>query len=164
MILKHDTFSHVSITGNRTPFASSMTDTAPWQTDQANSILQLRLAVKLQQRDIIVECLTVVIVVDVRRCDAQGLSAGASVFTSKIMIAHPHVDRIARPDNAANECFFTFWYLRFSRCEKILNMALEEFVSSISIHCIRKKKPYVMLSCCIHHFQQECDEYILLTS
>lgn len=80
-----------------------MADAARRQADQADPILQLRLAVKLQQRDIIVECLAVVIVVDVCRCDAQRLSAGTSVFTGEIVVAHPHVNRVAGPDDAANE-------------------------------------------------------------
>lgn len=58
---------------------------------------------KLQQSDIVIERLAVMIVVNVRRRDAQGLSAGASVFTSEIVIAHPHVDRVAGPHDAGNE-------------------------------------------------------------
>lgn len=97
------TLSHVAITSNRAPFASGMTDTSRRQANQTNSVFQLRLAVKLQQSDIVVERLAIVIVVDVRRRDAQGLSARTSVLTSEIVIAHSHVDRVSGPHDAGNE-------------------------------------------------------------
>lgn len=64
------TFSHVSITGHCASLPSCVTDTSRRQADQAHSIFQFRLTMKLEQRDIVVERLTVVIVMDICGCDA----------------------------------------------------------------------------------------------
>lgn len=63
---------------------------------------------KFQKSDIVIERLAVMIVMDIRRRNAQGLSTWASVFTSEIVITHPHVDCVAGPHDAGNERLFIF--------------------------------------------------------
>ena len=44
-----------------------------WETDEAHPLLEVGLAVELQQRDVVVQRLAVVVVVDVGRGHPQGL-------------------------------------------------------------------------------------------
>lgn len=98
-----------------------MTDTPRRQANQTNPVFQLRLTMKFQQSDIVIKSLTVVIVMDVCSCDAQSLSARASVLTSEIVIAHSHIDRVAGPHDAGNERFSQFpRFLKFVRGRKHL--------------------------------------------
>jgi len=72
------------------------------QAHQAHAVLELGLPVQLEQRDVVVQRLRVVIVVDVRGGHAQRLGARASVFPGQVVVAHAHVDGVPGPDDAAN--------------------------------------------------------------
>lgn len=79
-----------------------MADAPGRQAHQTDAVAQLRLAVQLQQRNVIVQRLAVVIVMDVRGGHAQRLRARATELARQIVVADAHVDRIAGPDDAAN--------------------------------------------------------------
>lgn len=56
---------------------------------------------QLQQGDVVVQRLRVVVVVYVRGGHAQRLRARAPVLPGQVVVAHPHVDRVAGPHYAA---------------------------------------------------------------
>lgn len=95
------TFAHVAVTGDRAAFAGGVTDAARRQAHQADALFQLGLAVQLEQCNVVIQRLAVVIVMDVGGGNAQCLSAGAAVLPGQIVVAHPHVNCIARPNYAA---------------------------------------------------------------
>lgn len=97
------TLAHVAVTGDRATFSGRVTDSPCRQTNQTDAIPQLRLAVQLEQRDIIVQRLAVVIVVNVCGGHTQCLGSGTAVLAGQIVIAHAHIDRIAGTHNAAEE-------------------------------------------------------------
>lgn len=55
---------------------------------------------QLQQCNIVVQCLTVVIVMDVSCGNSQRLCPWAAEFASQIVITYPNVYCITRPNNA----------------------------------------------------------------
>lgn len=97
------TFAHVAVAGDRAALAGRMADAARRQTDQTDAIPQLRLAVQLEQRNVIVQRLAVVIVVYIGRGHAQRLGAGTAIFTGQIIVTHAHIDGIAGAHNAAEQ-------------------------------------------------------------
>lgn len=91
------TFSHVAVAGDSAALAGRLTNTARWQAHETYSVAQLRLAVQLEQRYVIVQRLTVVVVVDVGSGDPKRLRAGAPVLARQVVITHSHVDSVSRP-------------------------------------------------------------------
>ena len=70
------------------------------QTREADSLLQVGLAVQLEESDVVVQRLAVVVVVDVGGGHPEGLSPRRAVPLSEVVVAHPHVDGITSSDNA----------------------------------------------------------------
>lgn len=93
--------AHVPVTGDGASFAGRVVDAARGQAHQAHAVLELGLTVQLEQRDIVVQRLRVVVVVDVRGGHAQRLRARAAVLTGQVVVANAHVDRVAGPHDAA---------------------------------------------------------------
>jgi len=77
-----------------------MANSSSRETHQAHSIPELRLAMELQQGNIVVQGLAVVVVMDVGGGHAQGLSPGTAVFPGQIVVAHTHIDGIPGSNNA----------------------------------------------------------------
>lgn len=77
-----------------------MADTPSWQADEADSLFELGLTVQLEQRDVVVEGVTIVVMMDVRRRDAQSLGARTAVLLRQVVVAHAHIDCIPRTDYA----------------------------------------------------------------
>ena len=81
---------------------------------------------------------------DVCRCDTQGLSTGASVFTSEIMITHSYIDCVAGPYDTGNECFFLFFQFSdsFRTCGR--QVTFTYFVTqcaAVRTHCVPISAP-----------------------
>lgn len=58
---------------------------------------------QLEQRNIIVECLAIVVVVDVRSGHSQRLRARRAVFTRQVVVANTYVDRVAGTNDTGNK-------------------------------------------------------------
>lgn len=95
------TFAHVPVASDRTALARRMTDTTCRQANQTDAISQLRLAVQLEQRNVIVQRLAIVVMVYISGGHAQRLGAGTAIFACQIVITHTYIDRIAGANNAA---------------------------------------------------------------
>lgn len=67
------------------------------------TFLKLSLAVQLQQRDIIVQRLAVVVVMDVGGGHTQGLRARGAVLARQVVVTHAHVYRVARANDAGRK-------------------------------------------------------------
>lgn len=74
-------FAHVSVSGDSATFASRMADAPRWQTNEAHTITQFSLSIQFQQRNIIVQRLAVVIVMNVCGGHAKCLCARTAEFT-----------------------------------------------------------------------------------
>ena len=59
------------------------------------------LSVQFEQRDVVVERLRVVVVVDVGGGDTQRLCALGAVLGGQVVVADPHVDGVTGPHDAA---------------------------------------------------------------
>lgn len=94
--------AHVPVPGDGAPFAGRVVDASGRQAHQAHAVLELGLPVQLQQRDVVVQRLRVMVVVYVRGGHAQRLRARAPVLPGQVVVAHAHVDGVARPHDAAN--------------------------------------------------------------
>ena len=70
------------------------------QTDEAHSLLEVGLAVELEQGDVVVQRLTVVVVVDVGGGHPQGLSPRGPVLLSQIVVTNADIDGVTSPDDA----------------------------------------------------------------
>jgi len=97
------TLAHVAVTGDRATFSRRMTDSTCWQTNQTDAIPQLRLSVQLEQRNIIVQGLTVVIVVNICGGYTKCLCSGTAVLAGQIVVSNTHIDGITGTHNAAKE-------------------------------------------------------------
>lgn len=95
-------FAHVPVPGDGAPFAGRVADAPGGQAHQAHAVLELGLPVQLQQRNVVVQRLRVVVVVDVRGGHAQRLRPRATVLPCQIVVAHAHVYRVARSHYAVN--------------------------------------------------------------
>ena len=119
------TFSHVSVSCDGAPLSRLLTRASGRQTNQTDALLEVGLAVQLQQGDVVVEGLRVVVVVDVGRGHAQRLSAGGTELLGQIVVAHADVNRVSGANDAANFIYFsmTSSYLlakvRHSCCAKL---------------------------------------------
>lgn len=80
-----------------------MVDAPGGQADQADPFLELSLPVQLQQRDVVVQRLAVVVVVDVGRGHSQCLGPGAAVLPRQVVVPDSHVDRVPGPHDAARK-------------------------------------------------------------
>lgn len=89
------TFAHVAVARNRTTLARRMANTTCWQANQTDAISQLRLAVQLEQRNVVVQRLAIVVVVYISGGHTQRLGARTAIFTCQIVVTHAHIDRIA---------------------------------------------------------------------
>ena len=85
-----------------------LASSASRQTDKANSFLQVGLTVKLEDGDVVVKGLGVVVVVDVGRRNAEGLSAGAAELLGKVVIAHSYVNCISSSDDTEKYKYLLF--------------------------------------------------------
>lgn len=70
------------------------------QTDEAHSLLEVGLAVELEQGDVVVQRLAVVVVVDVGGGHPQGLSPRGPVLLSQIVVTNADIDGVTSPDDA----------------------------------------------------------------
>ena len=70
------------------------------QTREADSLLQVGLAVQLEESDVVVQSLAVVVVVDVGGGHPQCLGPGRAVPLGQVVVPHPDVDGVTRPDDA----------------------------------------------------------------
>lgn len=73
--------AHVTVASDCASFAGRMTNATCWQTNQTDAVPQFGLAIQFEQRNVIVQCLAVVIVVNVCGGHAKCLCAGTSEFT-----------------------------------------------------------------------------------
>ena len=94
------TFSHVSVASDGAAFAGWLAGSSGRKADKANALLQVGLTVQLQNRNVIVQRLRVVIVMDVGRGHPQSLSAWTSELLRQIVVANADVDSIAGSNNA----------------------------------------------------------------
>ena len=76
------TFSHVAVAGYGAPATRCRYGASGRQADDADAGFQLSLALKFQQGDVIVQCLAVVVVMDVGGGHAQCLCSGTAVSNS----------------------------------------------------------------------------------
>ena len=65
--------------------------------------LELRLAMELEEGDVVVQRLAVVVVVDVGGGHPQCLRPRGPVLLREVMVPNTHVDRVSRPNNAETE-------------------------------------------------------------
>ena len=77
-----------------------------WQTGQTDSLLQVGLAVELEEGNVIVQSLAVVVVVDVGGGHPQSLGPGRAVPLGQVVISHSHVDRVTSSDDAKQRSFY----------------------------------------------------------
>lgn len=75
------TFAHVAVTSDGASLPRGVAYTPRRQAHQAHAVLEFGLPVQLQQGNVVVQSLAVVIVMNVRRCHPQRLSAGAAVLS-----------------------------------------------------------------------------------
>jgi len=93
--------AHVAVAGDGAPLSRLLAGAPGRQADQADALLQVGLAVQLEQGDIVVQSLRIVVVVDVGGGHAQRLGAGRAELLRQVVVAHPHVDGVSRADDAA---------------------------------------------------------------
>ena len=55
---------------------------------------------ELQQRDVVIQRLAVVVVVDVGRGHSKGLSAGAAELLGQVVVTNSHVNGVTRTNDA----------------------------------------------------------------
>lgn len=96
-------FAHVAVASDCASFAGRMADATRWQAHQTHAVPQFGLPVQFQQRNVVVQRLAVVVVVNVCGGHAQRLRTRASELARQIVVADAHIDRIARPNNAESE-------------------------------------------------------------
>ena len=64
-------------------------------TNQTNAIPEFSLTMKFQQRNVIVQSLAVVIMMDVCCGHSKGLSTWAAIFTGQIVVANSNVNGVS---------------------------------------------------------------------
>jgi len=89
-------FSHVAVAGYGAPATRCRYGASGRQADDADAGFQLSLALKFQQGDVIVQCLAVVVVMDVGGGHAQCLCSGTAVSAGQIVISNADVDGVTR--------------------------------------------------------------------
>jgi len=95
-------FTHVPVPGHRAPLTGRVADPPSGQAHQAHAVLELGLPVQLEQRDVVVQRLRIVIVMDVRGGHPEGLRTRAPVFPGQVVITHPYVDGVSGSHDAEN--------------------------------------------------------------
>jgi hypothetical protein len=80
------TLSHVAVASDRATPSGLRNGSSGGQADDANARFQFGLPLELEQSDVIVQCLAVVVVVDVRGGNAKSLCSGTSVSTANSYI------------------------------------------------------------------------------
>jgi hypothetical protein len=97
------TFSHVPIARDRAPLARGLTHATCWKTHQAHTILKLSLAMQFEQRNIVVQRLTVMVMMDICGGHSQCLRTRAAIFSGQVMITDTYIYCISWPYNARTE-------------------------------------------------------------
>ena len=77
-----------------------LTGASGWDTHQAHSLLEVSLAVELEEGDVVVQGLAVVVVVDVGGGHSQCLGSGTAILLSEVMVANSDIDGVSGSDNA----------------------------------------------------------------
>ena len=103
------TFSHVTISGDCASLSGLLACSTSRQTDKADSFFQVGLTVQLEDGDVVVKGLGVVVVVDVGRRNAEGLSARASELLRKVVVAHSNINGISSSDDTEKYKIFVIY-------------------------------------------------------
>lgn len=93
------TFSHVSVSRHSTSLSSHLAGSSGGQAGQADTLLQIGLTVQFQERDVVVQGLGVVIVVDVGGGDAEGLGTGTAELLGQVVVPNADVDGVTGTNN-----------------------------------------------------------------
>ena len=80
------------------------------KADEADALLEVGLAVELQDGDVVVQRLRVVVVVDVGRGHPQGLGSGAAELLGEVVIADPDVDGVTGANDADGKVSFKTFF------------------------------------------------------
>lgn len=91
--------SHVAVASDRATPSGLRNGSSGGQADDANARFQFGLPLELEQSDVIVQCLAVVVVVDVRGGNAKSLCSGTSVSAGQIVVTNPNVDSVTRAND-----------------------------------------------------------------
>ena len=81
-------------------FTTHLTCSPRGQTDHTHSLLEVRLSVEFEQRDVVVQRLAVVVVVDVGGGHPQCLGSGGTVLLGQVVVSHTNVDGVSGSHDA----------------------------------------------------------------
>lgn len=95
------TFSQVAVSGNSAPVSRRRRRSAGGQADEADARVELDGALELEQRDVVVQRLPVVVVVDVGGGHAARLSARVRALAAQVVVPDAHEHRLAVAHQAA---------------------------------------------------------------